>query len=59
MSLRDQIMIQEVYLILLLSVQEKVIYHFVFCSKGNENFPICCPEDAIGIYWKIKCVINQ
>lgn len=52
-------MIQEVYLILLLSVHEKVIYYFVFCSKGNGNFPICCSEDMIGIYWKIRFVINK
>lgn len=45
-------MIQEVHLILLLSVHEKVIYRFVFYSKGNGNFPIpiCYSQDVIGIY---------
>lgn len=59
MFLRNQIMIQEVYLILLLSGHERVIYHFVFYNKGSGNFPICYSEDMIGIYWKIKFVINK
>lgn len=32
------------------SAHEKVTYHFVFHSKRNGNFPICCPVDLIGIY---------
>lgn len=52
-------MIQDVYLILLLSDHERVIYHFVFYNKGSGNFPICYSEDMIGIYWKITFVINK
>ena len=52
-------MVQEVYLTLLLSGHERVIYHVVFYNKGSGNFPICYSEDTIGIYWKIKFVINK
>lgn len=56
---KNKIMIQKIDLILLLSVHEKVIYHFVFHSKENGNFPICYLEDLMRIYWKIRFIINQ